>query len=162
MLEKMIDLILQYTGSEEGVFFLSMLPLFELRASIPLALSLSLNSIDAFFVPFLGSLVPVPFLLYFLEEILEKFPKGVEWINRLIFKFIERAELKSVKVKKLGYLGLLLFVSIPFPGTGVWTGSIIASILGMSKKKALLTIILGNAIAGLLIYLLTTKLLLFI
>lgn len=158
MLEKIVEFAMKY-GAREGIFFLSMLPIFELRASIPLALTLGLHPLTSFVIPFIGSLVPVPFLLYFLEEILESFPKGISWINKLKVKFIKRAEKKSLKVERLGYLGLLLFVMLPIPGTGVWTGTVIASLLGMAKKKALCTIILGNFIAGLFVYLISTNLL---
>lgn len=130
-------------------FLISMIPLLELRGSILVAGSiLRLPFIQTFITAVLGNMLPIPFILLFIEKIFE-------WMKRIKFlkKFPEWIENKAMKkseqIEKYGYLGLFLFVAIPLPGTGAWTGSLLAVLFGMKMKKSLLFIFLGVLTAGL-------------
>lgn len=129
-------------------FLISMIPLLELRGSIIVAGSiLRLPFIQTFIAAVIGNMLPIPFILLFIEKIfawmkkikgLQKFP---EWIEAKAMK-------KSEQIEKYGYLGLFLFVAIPLPGTGAWTGSLLAVLFGMKPKKSILFIFLGVLTAG--------------
>lgn len=133
------------------IFLLSMLPLTELRVTIPLAITtLGMNPWTAFLLAIAGNLVPViPILLLLapLEKWLSRFP----WAGSLLQKFLRKARAKGGQVKKYGALGLALFVGVPLPGTGAWTGAAIAWLLGMPIRTAFLAIGAGVIIAGLLV-----------
>ncbi len=133
-------------------FFVSMLPVVELRGAIPLALSLGVKPLEAFFLCVIGNMVPVPlilFSLYKMKHFLVKIPIG----GKLLVKIEERAHKKKRIVEKYGYFGLFLFVSIPLPGSGAWTGSFISFLLDLDVKKSLISIFLGVVVAGLIILL---------
>lgn len=129
---------------------ISMIPLLELRGSIIVAGSvLQLPLIETYIAAVIGNMLPIPFILLFIKKIfawmkkvsfLKKFP---EWLESKTMK-------KSGQIEKYGYLGLFLFVAIPLPGTGAWTGSLLAALLGMDFKKSLLFILLGVMTAGLI------------
>lgn len=129
-------------------FLISIIPLLELRGSIIVAGSiLRLPFLQTFIAAVLGNMLPIPFILLFIEKIfnwmkkvngIKKFP---EWIEGKAMK-------KSEQIEKYGYLGLFLFVAIPLPGTGAWTGSLLAVLFGMKFKKSLLFIFLGVLTAG--------------
>lgn len=138
------------------VFLISMLPFVELRGAIPVGIiSLGLDPFWVFFVAIAGNMVPVPFFLLFLKDI-EKFLRRYESIAKKMDWLFERTRRKSEdKVKKWEYLALVLFVAIPLPGTGAWTGSLIAYLFGFEVKRAFLMILLGVLIAGLAVLLAT-------
>lgn len=130
-------------------FLISMIPLLELRGSILVAGSiLRLPFIQSYIVAVLGNMLPIPFILLFIKQIfalmkkskhLHKFP---DWIEK-------KAMSKSAQIEKYGYLGLFLFVAIPLPGTGAWTGSLLAVLFGLKPKKSFFFILLGVMTAGL-------------
>ncbi len=133
---------------------ISMIPLLELRGSILVAGLLNLPFIQTFIAAVVGNMLPIPFILIFIESIfkwmkkskyLHKFP---EWIENKALK-------KSEQIEKYGYWGLFLFVAIPLPGTGAWTGSLLAVLLGLKKTKSLFFIFLGVLGAGLVMSLLS-------
>lgn len=134
------------------VFGVSMLPIFELKAAIPLGLAMGLPLWETFIIALLGSTVPVPLLLFFLRPVfawmrkIKLFRRFVEWVEA-------RTHRKSASVKKYRLLGLFIFVAIPLPTTGVWTGSAIASFLDIRIAHALPAIFFGNVVAGLLMLL---------
>lgn len=127
----------------------SMIPLLELRGSIIVAGGiLGLPFIQTYVIAVLGNMIPIPFILMFIKKIfdwmktrpkLSKFPVWVE----------NKAMKKSEQIEKYGYLGLMLFVAIPLPGTGAWTGALLAVLFNLKPLKSLLFILLGVAIAGL-------------
>lgn len=128
---------------------ISMVPLLELRGSIIVAGSiLKLPLVQTYIAAVLGNMLPIPFILLFIKKIFE-------WMKKIRFikKFPEWIENKTMKksgqIEKYGYLGLFLFVAIPLPGTGAWTGSLLAVLFGMDFKKSLLFIFLGVITAGL-------------
>ena len=132
------------------VILVAAMPISELRGAIPLAVYYGFPPVKAYVISVLGNLLPVPFLLAFLEKVREVMKK---WnLTSEIFKAFERRALKNRNlVEKYGYLGLTLFVAIPLPVTGAWTGTLLAVLLELRGLKALAYIALGVAIAGIIV-----------
>ena len=143
----------QWLYAAGTVFGMSMLPVLELKASIPAGLAMGLPLWETFLIALAGSCVPVPFILLLLRPFF-KWCKGRPFFSKLAEKLEGRFEQKSSGVRKYSLLGLFLFVAIPLPTTGVWTGCGIAAMLNLRIKRVLPVIILGNAVAGLLMLLL--------
>ena len=142
-------------------FFISMLPVIELRGSIPVAvvgvpgLFEALDPIPAAIVSVIGNMLPVPFILLFIRRILQ-WMKGTKRLAKIANWIESRAHKKSDRVQRSASLGLLLFVAIPLPGTGAWTGSIIAALLDMRMKYALPAVFAGVLIASVIVTLICT------
>ena len=133
------------------LFLISMLPFIELRGAIPYGFIMGLNPIHIFSIAIAGNMVPVPFILLFLEDV-EKYLRKWEKIARLMDWLFERTYRKAnKKVRRWEYLALIFFVAIPLPGTGAWTGSLIAYLFKIDLKKAILMIFLGVLIAGIIV-----------
>ena len=134
-------------------FFIAMVPLIELRGAIPIGVSLGLSHIEAFIVSFIGSIIPIPFVIYLFR------PVASTLRNTFLKKLFDKIEKKAIKngeyVKRLGLFGLFLFVAIPLPGTGIYSGSLIAAFLNIRLKYALFIIACGNFVAGLIVMVLT-------
>lgn len=130
------------------VILWSMTPLVEQRLAIPWGIiKYGLNPLAVFAVSFIGSLAPVPFILFFFSYIFEWL--GKTKLLKWFYDFIERkVEKGKGKVEKYEKWGLIIFVAIPLPTTGLWTGSAVAAFLKMDKKKAALYIIIGGAISA--------------
>ena len=131
------------------VFLISMVPVIELRGAIPIGIlpPLSLPWYWVYPVSVLGNLLPVPFILFFIERIFA-FMKQKNILPRLVNWLEEKAQKGAKRVEAYALLGLFLFVAIPLPGTGAWTGSLIAALFHMDKKWAILSITLGVLAAG--------------
>ena len=131
------------------IFIISMLPILELRGGLLAASLLKVKYLRALIICIVGNLLPIPFVLMFLEfifNLLRKWKvtkKLVDWLEK---KFLS----KRHQIDKYGYWGLLLFVGIPLPGTGAWTGSALAVLLGLDKKKSFIFIILGVLLASII------------
>lgn len=128
-------------------FFMAMLPVVELRGAIPLGVAAGLHPLAAMGAAILGNLFPVPFILLLLRHVfrwLRRVPRLGAWIDRLE----RRAHLKGRKVRKYRTLGLVLLVAVPLPGTGAWTGALVADVLDIRMRTALPSITLGVVIAG--------------
>jgi len=133
------------------VFLIAASPLVELRGAIPLAiLHYRLPWYAAFVVAVLGNLLPVPFLLLFLDP-LTRLVSKVKIFERILNWIFERTRRRGKLIEKYERIGLMLFVTVPLPGTGAWTGSIAAFLLGLKFKNALLSIALGVFIAGVIV-----------
>jgi len=134
------------------IFLISMVPLIELRGAIPIAMGMGLPFIPALIVIVIGNLLPVPFIYFFARKVLiwgaEK--KYTGKFFRFCLEKGERAGQKMVKATGRGglFLALLLFVGIPLPGTGAWTGALGASFLNMGFKSTVLSVCLGVILAG--------------
>jgi len=102
-----------------------------------------------FIICFIGNIIPIPFILWFITPIFDRLKK-TKLFSGMVGKLENKAMKKKDKIEKLEYIGLLLFVGIPLPGTGAWTGSLIASLLNMDKKKSLVYAILGVVLAGII------------
>ncbi len=144
-MEKLVEAIIGLFGSlstmaigkEIIVFFISILPILELRGGLLAASILGVAPIPAYVVSIIGNILPVPFILLFINKILEWMLKSkIKWINKIAKWLHKKADKNKDKIEKYGYLGLLLFVGIPLPGTGAWTGCLVASVLNLDRKKA--------------------------
>lgn len=136
-------------GKELIVFIISMMPILELRGGLIAAALLGLKGLPSFIICFIGNIIPVPFILWLITPIFNKMKK-MKIFSGMVEKIENKAMSKKEQIEKLQYLGLMLFVGIPLPGTGAWTGCLIAALLDMDKKKALLSTILGVIMAGII------------
>ena len=134
-----------------AAFFISMVPILELRAGIPAGVAAGLNPWQAMLVAVAGNILPVPFALLFLRKILRTLRRTSSRLNRIIARYEQKTLTKAEKVRKYEALGLLLFVAVPLPGTGAWTGAVIASILEIRLTTAVPMILLGLLIAGVIV-----------
>lgn len=143
------------------VFFISMLPIVELRGAIPVGATLGLDFWENYLLCVLGNVLPVPFLILFAKGILEWLSR-FEKIGPFFQKIIRKADEKAKKLGKFELLGLFLFVAVPAPGTGAWTGSLIAAILRLRLRGALLAIALGVMASGIIMGIISFGLLSFL
>lgn len=136
-------------------FLISMIPLLELRGSIIVAGGLlKLPFIQTYIVSVLGNMLPIPFILIFIKSIF-KWMKNSKHLHKFPDWLEKKALSKSDQIEKYGYLGLFLFVAIPLPGTGAWTGALISVLLGLKPKKSFLFILLGVMTAGVIMTLIS-------
>ena len=131
------------------VFIISMLPLLELRGGLIAASILNVSFLPGYILSILGNVLPIPFLLLFLEKILNWLGK-FKSTKKIVNKFEKKVLSKKDQIDKYGYIGLMLFVGIPLPGTGAWTGSALAVLLGMDRKKSFFSILLGVILASII------------
>ena len=130
------------------VFIISVYPILECRLNMFTAISLlQMNIFKGFIISFLGNILPIPFILLLINKIFE-WLKKVPGINKPIYWLEEKTLKKRDKIDKYGIWGLLIFVAIPLPGTGAWTGSLLASLLHLDRKKSFGVICLGVFCAG--------------
>ncbi|MEI3229627.1 MAG: small multi-drug export protein [Lachnospiraceae bacterium] len=138
------------------IFFISMVPLIELRGAIPVSQILSLPLIPSYMVCILGNMLPVPIIYLFARKVLE-WGADKPVIGKFFTFCLEKGEKGGQKLQaKAGrglFLALLLFVGIPLPGTGAWTGTLAASILDMDFKSSILAVMLGVLLAGIIMLL---------
>lgn len=135
-----------YISRELVIFLISMIPLLELRGGLIAASLLKVPITTAIPICIIGNVIPVPFILLFIRQIF-KLLRNVKLIGPVIQKLEKRAMGKSESIQKYEFWGLVLFVGIPLPGTGAWTGSLIAALLEVDFKKAILAVLLGIAMA---------------
>ena len=140
------------TGTTSGkclfTMLVSMIPVIELRGGLPFGVALGLPYYLAFPAAVIGNLIPAPFIIVYIRRIFEVMRKYLPSLNGLVDKLEKKAHLKGQKVQRYQYLGLWLFVAIPLPGTGAWTGCLAAAFLGMRLKKAMPAVVLGVLTAG--------------
>lgn len=137
------------------VFVIAFVPVVELRGAIPWGtLMLHMPYLNVFLLAWLGSILPAPFILKFIPAVLTwmRTKKGV--LKRLAEWIHTRGINKSQQITKYKFWGLMIFVAIPLPGTGVWTGCLAASLIEMDFKRGMLSVVLGSAIAGVIVTLL--------
>lgn len=153
------DLMGWLTGTMAGEFTLtvlvSMIPVVELRGGIPFGVAAGLPVWAAFIAAVIGNLIPVPFIIVYIRRIFQWMRRRIPKLNSLVDKLERKAHLKGQRVSKYKYLGLMLFVAIPLPGTGAWTGSLAAAFLDMPLRKAIPSVVAGVLIAGMAISILT-------
>jgi len=134
-------------SKEVIIFIISLMPILELRGGLLAASLLDIEYFTALWVSILGNVLPIPFVLLFLKFVLDLFGKWkvtkkiVDWLE-------EKVESKREQIDKYGYWGLVLFVGIPLPGTGAWTGSLLAVMLGLDRKKSFICILIGVLMAA--------------
>lgn len=150
-----MDLWNSLFGKLLQTFLISMVPVIELRGAIPYGVARGLTFWQAIPVAIVGNLVPVPFIIVFIRKIFAWLRTKSAWLNGLVTKLENRALSKTDTVKKYAFWGLFLFVAIPLPGTGAWTGALIAAMLEMRVKEAFPAIAFGVLTAGAIITFLT-------
>ena len=131
-------------------FLISMVPVVELRGGLPIAITSGLPFGLAFLATVLGNMFPVPFIIIFIKKLFAWMRKYMPRLDGFVTKLEQRAESKSGTIERYGPWGLLLFVAIPAPGTGAWTGALIAALMNMKLKQAVPVIFIGVCIAGLI------------
>lgn len=140
-------------------FLVSMVPIIELRGAIPIAVGMQVPLLPAYIIAVIGNMLPVPFIYFFARKILE-WGKDKRFIGGFFSFCLRKGESGGRKLQsKAGrglFLALLLFVGIPIPGTGAWTGTLAASILKMDFKKSVIAVMLGVVLAGLIMGLVST------
>ena len=136
----------QYISRELVIFIISMIPILELRGGLIAASLLQVPITTAIPICIIGNIIPIPFILLFIKQVF-KWLKKVKLFRGIIERLEKRAMGKSDAIKKGEFWGLALFVGIPLPGTGAWTGSLIAALLEIDIKKAVLAELVGVAIA---------------
>ena len=132
-----------------------MIPVIELRGAIPAGYGRGLNIWVAVAVSLIGNLLPVPFIIIFIRRIFAWLRRVSGGFDRLVTKLENRAENKSDVVKKYSFWGLFILVAIPLPGTGAWTGALVAAMLDMRLKKAMPAITAGVIAAGIVVAFIT-------
>ena len=154
-----MDLMQWLTTDLNGEFIItllvSMLPVVELRGGIPFGVAAGLPVWAAYLAAVIGNLLPVPFIVVYIQRIFMFMRQNMPRLNSVVDKMEQKAHLKSASVLKYQYLGLAIFVAIPLPGTGAWTGALVAAFLDMRLKKAMPSIMGGVLSAGLIISILS-------
>ena len=148
----MIDSIklffLEKVGKELCVFFCSMLPIIECRGAVPLGCGLGLPWWQNALFSAAGNLLPVPFILLFISAILKGMRKcRVKFLNKIAAWLDRKIDKHKGTIEKYSYWGIMLFVGLPIPGTGAWTGTLIASVLELEPKKSFLAAFGGVILA---------------
>lgn len=157
MTEKFAKLMVRLFGGIGGalagkyitIFIVSLMPILELRGGLIAAKLLNLPPVQSFIICFIGNIIPIPLILWLIEPIFnflrrwEIFDKFISWCEK-------KAHSKKRQIENLKYIGLFLFVGIPFPGTGAWTGCLISALLGMDKKKSFIAALFGVVLAGII------------
>lgn len=142
-----------FANKELTVFLISMIPLIELRGGILMGVTLGISPLNSLLLAYVGSTLMIPFIYYLLLPIL-RFSNGIKPLKSLVNRIMEKATLKKKNIGKYKLLGLAIFVAIPLPGTGVWMGTFLGSIMKLSLKKTFVLVATGNLVAGIIISLL--------
>lgn len=154
-----MDLMQWLTGTWAGEFLMtllvSMVPVIELRGGIPFGVAAGLPAWAAYLAAVIGNLIPVPFIIIYIRRIFQWMRRHMPRLNRLVDKLERKAHLKGQTVTKYEYLGLFILVAIPLPGTGAWTGALVAALMDMRLKKAMGPIVAGVLAAGIAVSILT-------
>ncbi len=147
IISKIIE-VLDFLPDELIVLVISAMPVIELRGAIPVGISLGMSAPYSTLLSFFGSLIPAPFILLLIKKIF-KLLENTAMFGKVVRGLTNRSMSKNgKKIQKYGTWGLVLVVAIPLPGTGVWSGSLAASLLNIPIKWALPAIVAGNAIAA--------------
>lgn len=162
MVEKIVGVILGLLGwlgslpfgKELMVFIISLMPILELRGGLIAAALLNLNPVESYIIAIIGNVIPVPFILWFITRIIDWMRKGkrlskvAKWLDKKIDKH-------KGQIEKYGFWGLVFFVGIPLPGTGAWTGCLIAAVLEMDRKKSFIAAMIGILMASIIMMILS-------
>lgn len=136
-------------------FLVAMVPVVELRGAIPFGVVRGLNLWTAIIASMLGNLVPVPFIILFIRKIFAWMRAHMPKLDGLVLRMEKKAEKNRAAVEKYAFWGLVILVAIPLPGTGAWTGALVAAMMEMRLKRAFPAIAIGVAIAGVIVSVIT-------
>lgn len=129
----------------------AMVPVIELRGAIPIGVAAGLDVPTALVASIIGNMLPVPIIILFVKKVFHWMRHASERLNRIVVKMEEKAECKKDVIEKYEWWGLVLLVAIPLPGTGAWTGSLVAAMFDMRLKRALPAVFIGVVIAGIIV-----------
>lgn len=149
MLASLETLLSQVFSDKAVVFILSLLPVSEIRGGIIFASIKNVEMISAFIISFIGNMIPIPFILLFIKKLFS-WMKKTKRLGKIVDKMTAKAEKGAKKLGKYEIFGLFLLVAIPLPGTGAWTGALVASFVNMRIKHSLPAIAAGVLAAGLI------------
>lgn len=152
MVEAIQTFFLETLGKELCVFFCSMIPIIELRGAIPMGTAFGLDPWLNYAISVVGNMLPVPIILLFVKIVLD-WMKKVKGLSKIALWVEAKADKNKGKIEKYGYLGVFIFVAVPLPGTGAWTGSLIAALMKMKFWKSLLFVFFGVLTAGIIMLL---------
>lgn len=136
-------------------FLMAMVPVIELRGAIPYGVIAGLSVPEAFILAVLGNLAPIPFLVVFTRMVFEWLRTKSEGLDRLVRRLEAKADKNKEIVQKYEFFGLMILVAIPLPGTGAWTGALVAAMMNMRLKRAMPAITVGVIVAGIIVTTLT-------
>lgn len=136
-------------NKEVVIFIISLMPILELRGGMLAATLLHVEFLKALTICIIGNVLPIPIILIFLEKVLDLLEKW-KTTKKIVTWLEKKVQTKREQIDKYGYLGLILFVGIPLPGTGAWTGSLLAIMLGLDKKKSFICILIGVILASII------------
>ena len=145
-----VDVFREKISEEWIIFIISLFPILELRGGLIAAGLLGVPWVKAFAICFVGNMLPVPFILLFIRKIFEVMKRSKAF-EKIVIKMEKKAEKNGEKVKKYELLGLFILVAIPLPGTGAWTGALVAALMDIRLKKSIPAIALGVIVAGLIV-----------
>ena len=149
MSEIIEEFFLELVGKDLCVFLCAMIPIIELRGAIPLGAALSLPWWQSYLFAVLGNMLPVPFILLFIKKLIAwATASKIKFFHKLGCWLSTKAEKNRARIEKYSFWGVCLFVAVPLPVTGAWTGSLVAATIDMKFWKALLSALLGVMIAG--------------
>ena len=136
-------------------FLVAMVPVVELRGAIPFGVVRGLNLWTAIIASILGNLIPVPFIILFIRKIFAWMRAHMPKLEGLVLRMEKKAEKNRAAVEKYAFWGLVILVAIPLPGTGAWTGALVAAMMEIRLKRAFPAIAIGVAIAGVIVSVIT-------
>lgn len=161
MADKIVEIIINLFGTSSIlggkqliVFLISLMPILELRGGLLAASLLKLDPWQSYIISIVGNILPIPFILWFIKKIIN-WMKTKKCFNKITTWLDAKVEKNKKSIEKYGFWGLVIFVGIPLPGTGGWTGALIASLLDMNKKKTFLAITLGIFMASIIMMLIS-------
>lgn len=150
MIKAIEDFLLNKLGRNLCVLICSMIPVIELRGAIPLGAALGMPFWQNYLFSVIGNMLPIPVILLCVDAVLRFMQRcRVKIFNKISGFIFRKAEKHRPKIEKYSFWGLFMFVAVPLPGTGAWTGSLVAALIGMKFWKAMLSIFLGVLAAGL-------------
>ena len=135
---------------------MGMTPVVELRGAIPFGLALGMDPVSCYIAAVIGNCIPIPFIILFIEHVFHLMRKMSPKFGALVDKLEQRAEEKSDVVHKYAFWGLVILVAIPLPGTGAWTGSLVAALMNIPLRKSAPPCVLGVLIAGVIVMAIST------
>jgi len=141
-------------GKEILVFIISLMPILELRGGLIASALLNLSPLKSYIICIIGNILPVPLILLLINKILS-WMRNSKHFNKIANWLDKKVEKHKGQIEKYGYLGIILFVGIPLPGTGAWTGSLIASALEMDRKKTFIAVCAGVIMASIIMMILS-------
>lgn len=149
MINALFDFLVSHISAYGAVFIVSMLPLIELRGSVIVGTAFGLPWLKVLIISIIGNLLPIPFILFYGQRLLD-FLKKIPFLTKFVTGYEQKLLGKSDTIQKYVFYGLWLFVGVPLPGTGAWSGSVIASLLKIPPKKSFPAVICGVLTAGII------------